>query len=257
MTYRDHPITREPEALGVVGRWYDPFQNKDAFAFLSSVADESGAVFETAGSLHGGKRVFVSMKLPEAVLVGGVDPVDMYLLGHTSHDGSAAWGVTVTPIRVVCQNTLTAGLNLAIKRVAFRHTSSLTGRVQQAREALALSFQVSEAFQRQAEALISQEMTTGQYGSFVDAMMPVPDEATPRITDNVMNRRDELLALWNAPTQANIKGTRWAAYNAVVEWSDWARPVRGGTQARAIRTMTEVTDRIGMEMKQKALALLA
>ena len=76
LTYRNHPKTGL-SALGVVGNRYTPIQNSEAFEFLNHIADESGAVFETAGSLNNGARVFMSMKMPESMkLAGGQDTVD-------------------------------------------------------------------------------------------------------------------------------------------------------------------------------------
>jgi len=256
LTYRNHPVTDQPEALGVVGSAYTPFQNTEAFAFLSSVADESGAVFETAGSLDGGKRVFVTMKMPETLMIGGVDAVDLNLIAWNSHDGTSAFGAAITPVRVVCQNTLTIGLAQAVSRVTFRHTASIKGRVQQAREALALSFRVSEEFQREAENLINTTMMTPEFVRFVDDLLPINAQSTERVQDNVDRQRAEVKALWNAPTQANVAGTRWAAYNAVTEWADWARGVRGGDEGRARRTLLDMTDFASTDIKVKAMRSL-
>ena len=90
-TVRTNPFTRTPEALGVVGSAYHPLQNEEHAEFLNRLADESGAIFDTAGSLRGGRQVFVTMRLPESLKVGGSDRVDLNIAALNSHDGSSAF----------------------------------------------------------------------------------------------------------------------------------------------------------------------
>ena len=89
-TVRTNPVTGRPDVLGVVGRGYTPIQNEEHAALLDALVDESGAHFETAGSLRGGRQVFLTMKLPTTMQIGGVDPVDLYLIAFNSHDGTSA-----------------------------------------------------------------------------------------------------------------------------------------------------------------------
>lgn len=262
MTYRNHPKTGL-EALGVVGNVYWPLQNSEAFAFLNMVADESGAVFETAGSLDGGKRVFMTMKMPETMQIGGEDAVDSYLLAWNSHDGSTPFGVATTKIRVVCQNTLTWALNAKeTNRKTFRHTKTIEGRVQQAREALALSFKSDEVFQHHADALISREMNEREFRTFVSTAL-LPDLKGKNVTENMVRnleaKRSSIVGLFNAPTQDNIAGTRWAAYNAVTEYESWLAPTRGGessSEQRARRDILATTEGNGWDLSRKAMGLL-
>jgi len=252
MTYRHHPKTNKPEALGIVGNRYTPVQNAQAFSFLNFIADESGAVFETAGSINNGKKVFMTMKLPQTLQIGGIDPVDLYLMAWNTHDGSSSFQVAVTPIRVVCQNTLTAALGSAKSTYSLRHTPNVSGKIQQAREALGLTFKYVEAFEKQAEALLGQKMTDKEFYLLVEKMIPI-DEESDRTRNIAETARGTLNALWVAPTQTNIAGTKWAAYNAFTEYSDWAQPVKSKLDsARAVRIVTGG----GNAFKNKALALL-
>ena len=252
MTYRYHPKTNKPEALGVVGSRYTPVQNSEAFSFLNYIADESGAVFETAGSINNGKKVFMTMKLPQSLQIGGVDPVDLYLMAWNTHDGTSSFQVAVTPIRVVCQNTLTAALGSAKSTYSLRHTPKVSGKVQQAREALGITFKYVETFEKQAEVLLSQSMTDNEFYALVEKMIPI-DEESERTRNLAETARGTLNALWKAPTQENIAGTKWAAYNAFTEYADWAQPVKSKQDsARAVRIVTGGAN----VFKNKALALL-
>jgi hypothetical protein len=89
-TFYTNPITGENQALGVVGSYYEPIQNEQHVELLDAIVDQSGAHFETAGSLYGGRQVFISMKMPNTIHVGGKDPVDLYLVAMNSHDEIAS-----------------------------------------------------------------------------------------------------------------------------------------------------------------------
>ena len=102
MTVRTNPVTGGSDYLGIVGRDYVPVQNEACAEWLDLLIDASGARFETAGSLRGGRRVFVALKLPEGIRVAGIDDLDLYLALSTSHDGSSALRVDASTIRVVC-----------------------------------------------------------------------------------------------------------------------------------------------------------
>lgn len=254
MTYRYHPKTQEPQALGVVGSRYTPVQNSEAFAFLNDLSDESGAVFETAGAIDNGKKVFMSMKMPKDMLIGGVDKINTYLLAWNTHDGSSSFTVAVTPVRVVCQNTLSAAIKRAERSFSLRHTPRVNGKVQAARETLSLTYKYVEEFEKEAEALISQSMTDKQFQELVEKIVPI-DEDTERARNLAETARATMLGLWKAPTQQNVANTKWAAYNAIVEYSDWAKPVRA--EDASIKRAEKIMKGQGERFKNRALQLLS
>lgn len=241
-TVRTNPFTGQPEALGVVGSKYRPIQNEEHADVLNTLVDESGAVFETAGSLRGGRQVFVTMKLPHHVKVAGVDDVEVNLAALNSHDGSQAFRLLVTPTRIVCANTQAAALRDARASYAIRHTSSATSRIQAAREALGMTTAYVEAFEVEAERMIQQTMTDAEFHRLTVDLFGDPAEAeTKRATTTMRDRADTLTSLWaDASTQQNIRGTRWAGLQAVVEYVDHFAPVRGRDKAtsRAERVLT-------------------
>ena len=102
-TYR----TDTKEVLGLVGRKYEIVQNRDAFGFFDAIIDSGEAIFETAGVLGKGERIFVTAKLPNDILVNG-EPCEKYIILTNSHNGSSSIIAGFTTIRVVCNNTLQA-----------------------------------------------------------------------------------------------------------------------------------------------------
>ncbi len=254
-TVRTNPVRGGTDVLGVVGKSYTVIQNEEHAGLLNTLVDAGGAHFETAGSLRGGRSVFLSMKLPESMLIGGVDPVDLYLIALNSHDGTSAFRLLVSPVRVVCANTQALALRRAQSSFSIRHTSGAKGNIAQAREALGLTFKYAEVFEREAEQMIQASLTDAQFEQIIGKLWTTESESKRSATITA-NRADVLTGLFaDAPTNANIRGTRWACYQAVTEYLDHFAPVAGGTDtARAERVATGGTV---TTVKARAFEMLA
>ena len=125
---------RDNQVLGVVTDRYKVVQNQDAFAFTDELLGE-GVSYETAGSLQGGRRTWILAKLPQRYIISG-DEITPYLVFMNSHDGSGAIKAAMTPIRVVCQNTLNLALSTAKRSWSAHHTGDIKGKMEDARYAL-------------------------------------------------------------------------------------------------------------------------
>jgi len=234
----------DSKVLGVVGTSYVPLQNRDAFAFFDNLTDSGEAKYETAGSLRGGKWVFMTAKVPQTMSVGGVDDVDTYILLTSSHDGSRAVTAAVTPVRVVCTNTLNMALGAARQTWKVRHTATADLRIAEARETLGLTFKFMEDFQAEAEAMLATEVTEAEFARIVGELL----KDTPQEKDADVLR--ELFA--DAPNLENVRGTEWGALQAVVEYADWYRPYR-----TAEAQVLSLTDGYALKLKARAKALIA
>ena len=223
--------------LGIVGERYRIVQNHEAFEFVDQLLGSS-LYFETAGSLGGGRRVWVLATLPEHVEVGG-DPVRPYVLLMNSHDGSTAVIAATTPVRVVCMNTLNWGLQRAQQRFSIRHTEQISRRVHEARRVLDLSIDYYEQFTAIGNRLASERCSERQLQKVLDELYPSGTE--DGITDRTRNGRAKVKQriadlFLRGDTQGNAPGSKWAAVNAIVEYGDWYRPIRqrGERFARAV-----------------------
>lgn len=258
-TVRTNPFTGEPDVLGTVGSWYEPVQNEEHCDLLNTLVDEGGAHFETAGSLRGGRQVFVTMKLPHHIEVGGVDDVETYIAALNSHDGSSAFRLLVSPVRIVCANTQAAALREAKSSFLIRHTNSIRQNMQQAREALGMTFAYLESFEVEAEKMIQTSMREVDFANKVRRLFPLKDDGGKRAKDAHENRILELRQLFTgSETNSEIRGTRWAGYQAITEYLDHYKPVRGAdgaeADARAERTITHPQT---INLKAKAFDLFA
>jgi phage/plasmid-like protein (TIGR03299 family) len=252
-TTRIHPKTRQREVLGLVGSAYRVVQNEDACQLLELITDETGAKYETAGSLRGGREVFVTMRLPQTMRIAGVDEIDLYLAMCTSHDASRLGRVLVSPTRVVCANTMRAAFADNVGEYTFRHSGDILGKLQDVRDALNLVPVYLDQFQAEAEKMIEQQLEWDQLQAIAEQLWPLGnDDGEPAYLKRMARERDLKHLFEQAPTQQNIRGTALAGYNAIVEWLDHFQPARGeGHRAHKVLTDGTVT-----ATKQKAFALL-
>jgi phage/plasmid-like protein (TIGR03299 family) len=231
-----------PVPLGVVSKDYKIIQERDAFGFLDNVIDSGEALVSAAGLLNGGRRAFCCMKLPTNVLIGGVDEIEMYALIALSHDGTLALTGAATPIRTVCQNTLTLGIKEAKHVWRVRHTGRSDLKVAEARRALEITYKYSEAFTAEAEALVAAKFTKRQYEGVVKALLGTKTEAADgKLAFGAWQKKyDTVMGLWTADTQDGIKNTAWGAFNALAEYGDWFRGTRGTEDPDAQRFETSL-----------------
>lgn len=256
-TVRTHPITELPDPLGVVGDRYQVIQNEDAFAVLDGIVDEGGAHFETAGSLAGGRKVFMSMKMPNGIQIAGQDAHDVYLLAYNSHDGSSAFTLAVTPVRVVCQNTLTMGLRAAKQTWTLRHTSSVQGRIAEARESLKLTFNYMDEFSKELNAMLDEPMSHTEFKGVAEELVPVNVDSARGWRDRSRQNQSTLRQLFaKAETNEFGRGTKYAAYNAITEYADWYMPLRGQDPDGLRRAERSMTATSVQAFKNKGLALV-
>ena len=233
---RDNPfIAEQNDVLGVVGERYRVLQNEELFSFGDNLL-HGGGRWETAGSLKGGRQVFGSIALERETVLdpeGVSDVVKSYLLVNTSHDGSIAIQASITPVRVVCANTLALALGAkrgknAIKQTfKIRHTQTAGGKVQAAREALGLATAYLNAFDTVANDLFQAKITDQKFNDILLTAYPKPDEASKAATTRWTNKIDVINDIYKGQTNFMIAGSAWGALNAMTERIDWYRNARG------------------------------
>src|SRR6056300_757988 len=217
---RTNPFDRSTnDVLGVVGERYVPLQNEQLFDFGDAMLD--GGRWETAGSIKNGRQVFGSLALDRETVLdpnGVGDKVNTYLLVNTSHDGSIAIQASVTPVRVVCANTLNLALGSGVGRnrstkqsYKIRHTQTAQGKVQAAREALGLANQYMDEFDKMAQDMIEREITNDKFMDIVYKAYPKPEEDKKGAEAKWQNKVDLLEYIYTGPYNDTIAGTAWGA----------------------------------------------
>lgn len=224
----------DEKPLGVVGNRYHPVQNKEAFEFMDSLVESGQMRYHTAGSLMGGRKIWILGKIGNTEIVPG-DKVDHYLLLHNTHDGSQSLRVLFTNVRVVCANTAQAALEAGRgEGMRVRHTKNIKERIAQANEILGISTQKFTDFRNFAKVAASTQLSAQQWDDMVLKLVPDPPQdkdISKRLITIRQNTRDQLTDLYHNGVGQDIPGvagTGWAAYNAVVEFANYHRGTRGG-----------------------------
>lgn len=222
VTYRND--TNMP--LGVVGNRYKVVQNADAFGFFDSIVGGNLAMFETAGVLGQGERIFVSAKMPDVIRIAGTDDItEVYVLLTSSHDGSGSIIAAVTPVRVVCQNTLNAALKDTISRVAIRHTSNAKKKLEDAHKLLGISHKYVTEVNEMFNVLATKSITDAQVKALVEKLWKSEKEDSTRIK----NIQDAVMASYfSGIGQNKIMGTAWGAYNGITHYLDHVQSYKSG-----------------------------
>ena len=231
---RDNPFNDgQVDVLGVVGERYRVLQNEDLFSFGDNLL-HGGGRWETAGSLKGGRQVFGSIALERETILdptGVSDVVKSYLLVNTSHDGSIAIQASITPVRVVCANTLALALGQGKRKVKqtfkIRHTQTANGKVQAAREALGLATAYLDTFSTVANDLFKAKVSDQKFNEILLTAYPKPEETSKAAFTRWTNKIDTLNDIYKGQTNFMIAGTAWGALNAMTERIDWYRNARG------------------------------
>ena len=235
LVIRDNPFNKGVDVLATVGKRYKPVQNEELFAFADAIHDaDANCRWESAGSLKKGKVVFGTVDIPRTMVLdpqGANDETKLYLIVWTSHDGSVAVQAAVTPVRVVCQNTLNLAMRNAKQSFKIRHTQSVEGRIQVARETLGLALGYFDEFEKEAKAMFEQSITDAEFSKLIQSIYPKPEKDAKGAIKKWENKVVLLDDLYhNSPTNETIKGTKWGAFNALTERLDYYRSGRGNSE---------------------------
>lgn len=213
--------------LGVVGKDYKPLQNLNAFKFFDNFIESNQAQYETAGSLRDGKRVWVLAKINADIdVVKGNDILERYVLLSNSHDGTTAVRAGFTNIRVVCQNTLTLSHSSANSRlIRVRHGKNVQDNLDKVAEIMNLANREFEATLDQYRFLANKQINLTDLEKYVKLVM-VGDkkiEANPELGSRIMAKIVPLFEKGRGNDMNEIKGTYWAAYNAISEYLQYEK----------------------------------
>lgn len=218
--------------LGVVGDQYTPLQNDLAFDFFDAAASEGTILFETAGALGKGERVWLLARTPENTfeVVPG-DPIQGYMLLSNSHDGSSGVEVRSTSIRVVCQNTLGMAIRGAKPVVRLRHTKTVEARLRVAGDLLRQHAEHQRGYM-EALAYLAKFPITDELVQDFELHMFGDLDATPEgrgrtILSNKLEAFENLLVRGAGTEIKGVAGSMYGMVQAYAEWADWASPVRG------------------------------
>lgn len=196
--YKANIRDSDRKPLGVVTDRYRVIQNREAFAFTDSLLGE-GVRYETAGSLLGGRKVWMLARMPHEYIISG-ERISPYLLFSNTHDGSGAVRVALTPIRVVCSNTLNLALATARRSWSMVHTGDIRSRMKEAEDTLFLAEQYMDSLGKEFEALRKKKLSDRQVMEYIEILLPMEDGSTPQQEKNIRRMREGMkMRYFDAP----------------------------------------------------------
>ena len=213
------------QILGVVTDRYKVVQNMDAFAFTDELLGE-GVTYETAGSLQNGRRTWILAKLPQRYIISG-DEITPYLVFMNSHDGTGAIKAAMTPIRVVCQNTLNLALSTAKRSWSTIHTGNIHGKLQDARNTLLYADRYMAELGQTIDKLNQQKISERQVLEYIDALFPMQEGISEIQEKNILKMKEDMkIRYFDAPDLEHVGKNAYRFINAVSDFATHARPLR-------------------------------
>lgn len=195
---------------------YQIVQNSDAFRFTDRLLGDD-VKYETAGSLYSGRKVWLQAKLPEQTIVG--DTYVPYLVFTNSHDGTGSVRVAITPIRVVCNNTLNLALDHANRSWACNHRGNISENLHEASKTLGLTSRYMQELNKAMTEAKEIKVDEAKLERFVSYLLPINKEDTKRKTDHIKEMRDDIILRWMlAPDLSETAKDGYRFLNAVSDF---------------------------------------
>lgn len=223
--YKANVRSTDGKVLGVVTDRYKIIQNEEAFAFTDALLGE-GVKYETAGSLMGGRRVWLLAHMPHEYIIAG-ERISPYLVFSNTHDGSGAVKVALTPVRVVCNNTLNLALQTAERSWSMIHTGNIESKLEEAWDTLLKAENYMDDLGKEFENLRRKQVSERQVMEYIDLLLSVDENATAQQEKNVQRLREDMrIRYFDAPDLKDLGHTAYRFVNAVSDFATHAKPLR-------------------------------
>lgn len=215
----------DEKILGIVTDRYKVVQNEAAFKFTDSLLGE-GVKYETAGSLSEGKKIWILAKLPDKYFLEG-EEIMPYLVFSSSHDGSASIKVAMTPVRVVCQNTLNLAISTAKRIWSTVHVGELASKIDAAHDTLLLAEKYMGRLGTEFNRLSKIKLSDVKVMEYIEMLLPIDDNPTETHKKNINRIREDLkIRYFDAPDLKHVGKNAYRFVCAVSDFATHAKPLR-------------------------------
>jgi len=207
--------------LGTVGTGYVPLQNVEAFSFFDNLVKEDAAIYHTAGVLGAGEKVWILAKLPHQLRIGKDDLIDNYILITNGHNGRLSVTACITPVRVVCQNTLGAALQNAMNKITIPHVGNAKEKLQEAHKLMGITTKYAEEFEKIMNMMAHKEVKAKDIEFFLDSVYPLnPENETRTAAVKIREGIVEAFETGIGQDMKTTKGTLYGLYNGFTYYTD-------------------------------------
>ena len=223
--YKANVRDSDRKVLGVVTDRYKVVQNREAFSFTDELLGQ-GVRYETAGSLLEGKKVWLLAHMPHEYIISG-ERISPYLLFSNTHDGSGAIRVALTPIRVVCNNTLNLALKTAERSWSMIHTGDIKIKMKEASDTLFKAERYMDELGKEFEQLRMHKLTDQEVMDYIEILLPIEDGSTPQQIRNMKRLQEDMkIRYFDAPDLQDTGKNAYRFINAVSDFATHAKPIR-------------------------------
>lgn len=223
--YKANIRSSDRKPLGVVTDRYKVIQNEDAFAFTDGLLGE-GVRYETAGSLYGGKKVWLLAHMPHEYIIMG-ERISPYLVFSNTHDGSGAVKVAITPVRVVCSNTLNLALSKAKRSWSMIHTGEIQNKLTEAKDTLLHAGKYMDNLGKEFENLRQKQLTEKAVMEYIEILLPLEENASHQQKRNIMRLREDMkMRYFDAPDLKDLGNNAYRFINAASDFATHSNPLR-------------------------------
>ena len=225
--YKANVRDTDGSCLGIVTDRYKIVQNTEAFEFTDAIVGETedGVVrYETAGSLCGGRKIWLLAKMPTKKILD--DDVDPYMFFSNSHDGSGAIKIGMTPVRICCANTLAMALNSAKRSWSTKHVGDMQSKLEEAKLCLQMADKYMQNLDIEADRLANATLYKEQIDEILDELFPITDNDTDRKKQNVQSAKDSFYVAYFMPDILKFGESAWRAVNAMSDMVTHSTPKR-------------------------------
>lgn len=212
-----HAVTRcdTGAVFGFVSGKYNVIQNREAFLFFDNFIERTESIYHTAGVLQDGRISWILAKLPEHIEVHG-EVIDMYVLIINYHDGKHAMQAMITPIKVVCNNTLDAAVKGCKNIIPIRHTSTYKEQIDEAVRLMGIKntyeAQITELFTSLAEVKVNNDVAKKYFQNLI---VGKTDYEVKEVSPQKLRMLDDMIRYYiHHPSQQQCVGNAFGLYNA-------------------------------------------
>ncbi len=223
--YKANVRDSDRRVLGVVTDRYKVVQNQEAFAFTDELLGQ-GVRYETAGSLQDGRKVWLLAHMPHEYIISG-ERISPYLLFSNTHDGSGAIKVALTPIRVVCNNTLNLALGTAQRSWSMIHTGNIQSKMKEAKDTLFKAERYMDELGKEFEKLRMKKLSDQEVMDYIEILLPIEEGSTSQQTRNIKRLQEDMkVRYFDAPDLQDVGKNAYRFINAVSDFATHAKPLR-------------------------------
>ena len=223
--YKANIRNTDRKVLGVVTDRYKVIQNTEAFAFTDELLGE-GVRYETAGALQDGRKIWLLAHLPQEYIIGG-ERISPYLVFSNTHDGSGSVKVAITPIRVVCNNTLNLALKTAERSFAMIHTGDIKEKMKDAKDTLFMAEKYMQELGKEFEELRKKKLLDSEVESYIELLLPMDEDNSSQQIRNITKLRTDLRSrYYDAPDLSEVGKNAYRFINAVSDFATHGEPLR-------------------------------